>query len=142
VSSGLDHIRAIISGEIPQAPMAVTMGFELKSVEFGESRFEGVPGEQHLNPLGTVHGGLALTMLDSAAGCAVHSTLADGEHYATLETKVNMLRPILPGSGVVVAEGKVIHRGSRTALAEATLTAAETGKRLAHATSTCLIMSG
>lgn len=142
MSSGLDHIRAIISGEIPQAPMAVTMGFELKSVELGESRFEGEPREHHLNPLGTVHGGLALTMLDSAAGCAVHSTLVDGEHYATLETKVNMLRPILPGSGVIVAEGRVIHRGSRTAMAEATLTSAETGKRLAHATSTCLIMGG
>ena len=122
--------------------MAVTMGFELKSVELGESRFEGEPREDHLNPLGTVHGGLALTMLDSAAGCAVHSTLTDGELYATLETKVNMLRPILPGSGMIVAEGKVIHRGSRTAMAEATLTSAETGKRLAHATSTCLIMSG
>ena len=142
MSSGLDHIRAIISGEIPQAPMAVTMGFELKSVEFGESRFEGEPREHHLNPLGTVHGGLALTMLDSAAGCAVHSTLTDGELYTTLETKVNMLRPILPGSGMIVAEGKVIHRGSRTAMAEATLASAETGKRLAHATSTCLIMSG
>jgi uncharacterized protein (TIGR00369 family) len=140
VSSGLDHVRAIVSGEIPQASMAVTLGFELISADFGESRFEGVPGEQHLNPMKTVHGGLALTMLDSAAGCAVHTTLAEGEVYATLETKVNMLRPILPDGGTVVATGKVLHRGSRTALSEATLRSAETGKVLAHATSTCLIM--
>lgn len=140
VSSGLDHIRAIMSGEVPQAPMAITLGFDLTRAEFGEATFEAVPGEQHLNPMGTVHGGLAMTMLDSAAGCAVHTMLAPGEAYATLETKVNMLRPILAGSGAIVAKGKVLNRGSRTALAEATLRSAETGKPLAHATSTCMIL--
>lgn len=141
VSSGLDHIRGILNGDVPQAPMALTLGFELTRAEFGEATFEAEPGEQHLNPLGTVHGGLAMTMLDSAAGCAVHTTLAAGEQYATLETKVNMLRPLLPGSGVIVADGKVLHRGSRTALSEATLRSKETGKTLAHATSTCIILS-
>ncbi len=81
-------------------------------------------------------------MLDSAAGCAVHSTLADGEHVRNPRDEGQHAPADPPGSGVVVAEGKVIHRGSRTAMAEATLTSAETGKRLAHATSTCLIMSG
>jgi uncharacterized protein (TIGR00369 family) len=140
VSSGLDHIRAIMSGEVPQAPMALTLGFDLTRAEFGEATFEADPGEQHLNPMGTVHGGLAMTMLDSAAGCAVHTTLEEGEQYATLETKVNMLRPIMPGSGTIAAVGQVIHRGTRTALAEATLRSVESGKALAHATSTCLIM--
>jgi len=141
VSTGLDHIRAIMSGEIPQATMALTLGFDLTRAEFGEAAFEAEPGDQHLNPMGTVHGGLAMTMLDSAAGCAVHTTLAPGEAYATLETKVNMLRPIQPGSGTIAAEGKVIHRGSRTALAEATLRSVDTGKPLAHATSTCMILA-
>ncbi len=140
VPTGLEHIRGIVNGDVPQAAMALTLGFELTHADFGESRFEAVPGHQHLNPLGTVHGGLAMTMLDSAAGCAVHTTLGEGEMYATLETKVNMLRPVLPDTGTIVAEGRVINRGSRTALAEATLTSAETGKALAHATSTCLIM--
>ncbi len=140
MSTGLDHIKGILSGEVPQAAMARTLGFELTRAEFGEATFEAEPGDEHLNPMGTVHGGLAMTMLDSAAGCAVHTTLGPGEQYATLETKVNMLRPILPGSGAVIAEGKVLHRGSRVALSEATLTSIETGKTLAHATSTCLVM--
>ncbi len=138
--SGIDHVQGILSGEIPQAPMAVTVGFDLTRAEVGEASFETQPSEGHLNPLGTVHGGLAMIMLDSAAGCAVHTTLEPGEAYATLETKVNMLRPIMPGQGPIRADGKVLHRGSRTALSEATLYAVDTGKALAHATSTCMIL--
>lgn len=139
--SGLDLIRAIRDGDIEQAPMAVLLGFDLEEVEEARVTFVGTPGEQHLNPMGTVHGGLALTMLDSAMGAAVHTTLAPGQHYGTLETKVNLVRAIMPDTGAIVAEGTVVNRGSRVATAEGRLTARESGKLLAHGTSTCLILA-
>jgi uncharacterized protein (TIGR00369 family) len=134
-------MRAIADGSHPPAPIQEPMGFEL--VEAGEGRtvFRSVPGRQHLNPIGTVHGGFAATLLDSCMGAAVHTTCADGEAYSTLEVKFNLVRPITPETGEVVAEGNVVHRGRRVATAEGTLKRASDGKLLAHGTTTCMILT-
>jgi uncharacterized protein (TIGR00369 family) len=137
---GLGYITAILHGDAPQAPMAKLLGFGLSEVEEGRVVFEAEPEERHYNPLNSVHGGLAMTMLDSAAGAAVHTTLVRGQLYSTVETKVNMVRPITVATGRIAAEGRVVHRGSRIATAEAALRAVESGALLAHGTSTCLIL--
>jgi uncharacterized protein (TIGR00369 family) len=125
--------------EIPHAPVAELLGFTLTELGEGQASFELDPGERHYNPLGTVHGGIAATLLDSAMGVAVHTTLGEGQRYTTLELKVNFVRAITEETGRVVATGSVIHRGGRVATAEARLTDAD-GRLLAHGTSTCLIM--
>jgi uncharacterized protein (TIGR00369 family) len=125
--------------EIPHAPVAELLGFTLIELGDGQASFELDPGERHYNPLGTVHGGIAATLLDSAMGVAVHTTLDDGQRYTTLELKVNFVRAITEETGRIVAAGSVIHRGGRVATAEARLTDAD-GRLLAHGTSTCLIM--
>jgi uncharacterized protein (TIGR00369 family) len=137
--SGLEMLRAMIAGRIPAAPIAATLGFRLAEVEEGRALFEGEPGPGLLNPLGSVHGGWALTLIDSATGCAVHTTLPAGSGYATVETKVNFARPIAPDGGTVRCEGRVVTRGRQIATAEARLTAAD-GKILAHGTSTLMIL--
>jgi uncharacterized protein (TIGR00369 family) len=139
---GLEYMREIVRGDVPQPPMARLQGFELVEVAEGRAVFECDPGEHHYNPMNTVHGGLALTMLDSATGVAVHTTLVRGQLYSTLETKVNLVRGISSETGRIVAEGRVLHRGGTTATAEGTLRAADGGKLLAHGTSTCLILGG
>jgi uncharacterized protein (TIGR00369 family) len=139
---GLDFLRAIRDGELPAAPIQDLMGFQLVEVEEGEVAFRSVPGEQHYNPIGVVHGGLAATLLDSAMGACVHSTLALGEAYTTLETKFNLVRPIVADGGTILASGKVLHRGSRVATAEGRVVREADGKLLAHGTSTCMILSG
>jgi uncharacterized protein (TIGR00369 family) len=142
VRSGLDLWRAIQAGELPPPPVARLLGFdEIEAVDEGRVVFRMAPAEEHLNPLGTIHGGVLTTLLDSAMGCAVHTTLAAGAMYTTLELKVNFVRPALAGGGVLRAVGTVVHRGSTVALAEAQIIDAETGKLIAHATSTCLIKS-
>jgi uncharacterized protein (TIGR00369 family) len=138
--SGLEYIRAIQAGEVAQAPMALLLGFELVEVEEARVAFAAEPGEHHYNPMNTVHGGLALTMLDSGMGAAVHTTLLRGQLYGTLETKVNLVRSITADTGRIIAEGRVVHRGSTTATAEGSLRVAEDGKLLAHGSSTCLIL--
>jgi uncharacterized protein (TIGR00369 family) len=125
--------------DLPAAPVAELVGFDLVELGDGRASFELDPGERHYNPLGTVHGGIAATLLDSAMGVAVHTTLHEGETYTTLELKVNYVRAITQDTGPVVATGSVIHRGGRVATAEARLTDAD-GRLLAHGTSTCLIM--
>jgi uncharacterized protein (TIGR00369 family) len=125
--------------DIPHAPVAELLGFDLIDLGEGRASFRMDPGERHYNPLGTVHGGIAATLLDSAMGVAVHTTLGEGETYTTLELKVNYVRAITQDTGPVVATGSVIHRGGRVATAEARLTDAN-GRLLAHGTSTCLIM--
>jgi uncharacterized protein (TIGR00369 family) len=125
--------------ELPPAPIAELVGFDLVELGEGRASFAMDPAERHYNPLGTVHGGIAATLLDSAMGCAVHTTLGEGERYTTLELKVNYVRAITEATGRVIASGSVIHRGGRVATAEARLTD-EDGRLLAHATSTCLIM--
>jgi uncharacterized protein (TIGR00369 family) len=125
--------------EIPFAPITELVGFELVELGEGTASFAMDPAERHYNPLGTVHGGIAATLLDSAMGCAVHTLLGEDERYTTLELKVNFVRAITQATGRVVASGSVIHRGGRVATAEARLTD-EDGRLLAHGTSTCLII--
>jgi uncharacterized protein (TIGR00369 family) len=137
--AGIDVLRAMIAGELPPPPVAMMMGFEAVEFDVGRAVFALTPGETHYNPLGTVHGGVIATLLDSAAGCAVHSTLPHGSGYTTVDLHTTFLRPVTAASGRVTAEGSVLSRGSRTALAEARLTD-ERGRLLAHATSTCLVL--
>jgi uncharacterized protein (TIGR00369 family) len=138
--TGLEFLRAMIAGRLPAAPIAGTMGFRLAEVEPGRAVFEGEPGPGLLNPLGGVHGGWALTLIDSATGCALHSTLPAGTGYSTVETKVNFTRPIAPDGGTVRCEGQVLTKGRQIATAEARLLSAD-GKVLAHGTSTLMIFA-
>jgi uncharacterized protein (TIGR00369 family) len=139
--TGLQVLQAIAAGELPGAPIAELLGFEPIEAEEGRVVFAAVPDHRHYNPIGTVHGGLAATLLDSAMGCAVHSTLPAGTGYTTLELKVNFTRPITTETGRILCEGTVVHRGGRVATAEGRVYAAADGKLLAHGTTTCLILS-
>jgi len=136
--SGAELLQRVVDGLYPAPPIAAAMNFGLTEVEAGRAVFRGLPGERHLNPLGSVHGGWAATLLDSALGCAVHSTLDKGEAYTTVEFKVNLTRPITPKTGEVVCEGRVIHKGRTLAVSEATLKDKD-GKLLAFGTETCSI---
>ncbi|GAC1641448.1 MAG: PaaI family thioesterase [Candidatus Dormibacteraceae bacterium] len=137
--SGLEFMHAVIAGKLPPPPIAATMDFKGAEAEEGRVVFAGQPGEFVYNPLGVVHGGYAMTLLDSAMGCAVQTMLAHGEGYTSLETSVNFVRPITKETGRVRCEGKVIHRGGRIATAEGRLVAESTGKLLAHGTTTCMV---
>jgi uncharacterized protein (TIGR00369 family) len=137
--SGLELLSGLIAGRIPAPNMARTLGFRLIEVEPGRAVFEGEPGPHLLNPLGSVHGGWALALIDSATGCAVHTELDAGTGYTTVETKVNFTRPITPDGGKVRCEGQVVTRGRQIATAEARLLSAD-GKILAHGTSTLIIL--
>jgi uncharacterized protein (TIGR00369 family) len=139
---GMGHLRAMVDGDVPPPPIAVLLGFEPVELEEGRVVFGGDPGEHLYNPIGVVHAGWAMTLLDSAMGCAVHSTLPAGTGYTTLETKVNLVRPITLDTGPVRCEGTVVHRGGRVATAEGRVTAQGSGKLLAHGTSTCLLLAG
>ncbi len=136
--AGLDFLRAIAAGALPAAPVARTLGFSVVSVDPGRVIFEFTPAEYHYNPIGSVHGGVYATMCDSACGCAVHSLLPAGAYYTSQDLTVKFLRAITTSTGPLRCEGTVIHLGSRTALAEASLSDGA-GKRYAHATSSCLI---
>ena len=138
---GLDFLRAIRDGNLPPPPIAQLMGFELVEVEPGHAVFECTPGEQHYNPIGVVHGGLAMTLLDSAMGCCVQTMLPDKAGYTTLEAKTNLVRAITSTTGKLRAIGKALHIGSRVATAEARLEDLS-GKLYAHATTTCIVLSG
>ncbi len=136
--SGLELLQRIVDGKYPVPPMAALLNFTLSQVSEGKAVFHGMPNDRHLNPLGGVHGGWAATLLDSALGCAVQTTLQKGEAYTTVEFKVNLTRPITPKTGEVVCEGRVVHRGKTLAVSEATLRDAN-GKLLALGTETCSI---
>jgi uncharacterized protein (TIGR00369 family) len=138
--SGLEFMKAVVEGRLPPPPIMVTMGMTGGEVEEGKAVFLGEAGEFLYNPIGVVHAGFAMTILDSAMGCAVHTTLAVGERYTTLETKVNFVRPITAETGPVRCEGVVVHRGGRVATAEGKLITVNTGKLLAHGTSTCMVI--
>ena len=135
---GIEYVRAIFAGDMPAPPISELMGFRGVEFEQGRAVFEMTPGPQHYNPIGSVHGGIALTLLDSAMGCAVHTTLEQGVGYTTLEVKTNFVRPITADTGLIRCEGTVIHRGSRVATADGRLTDSD-GKLLAHGTTTCLV---
>jgi uncharacterized protein (TIGR00369 family) len=139
--SGLDFMRAIQAGELPPPPIGSTLGFgDLPVVEEGRVVFRLQPDSSLYNPIGTVHGGVHATLLDSAMGCAVHTVLPQGTGYTTLELKVNYVRAVHAGAGPILAEGTVVHHGGRVATAEGRITSEETGKLLAHGTTTCLIL--
>src|SRR6266516_2045111 len=137
--SGIAYLKAMQSGEFPPPPIAVLINMWITEVSEGRVVFTAEPSEYHYNPLGTVHGGVMATLLDSALGCAVQSMLPAGTSYTTLELKVNYLRPITAKTGTVYAEGKIIHVGGRIATAEGRLTDAR-GKLYAHGTTTCIIL--
>jgi len=135
---GLSFLKAMIAGEFPAPPIAETVGFSLVEVELGRALFTATPAFRHYNPIGVVHGGFAATLLDSCVGCAVHTTLAKGEAYTTLELKINLTRALTDKVGPVFAEGRVLHRGRQVATAEGDLKDGA-GKLYAHATTTCMI---
>jgi uncharacterized protein (TIGR00369 family) len=135
---GLTFLTQIAAGTIPPPPIAVTLGFQLVSVEPGRAVFSLTPADYHYNPIGSVHGGVFATLCDSACGCAVHSLLPAGALYTSLDLATRFIRPVTTGTGPLRCEGTVQHLGARTALAEARLTG-EDGKLYAHATSNCLI---
>ncbi|MGW1765398.1 PaaI family thioesterase [Streptomyces sp. NPDC002073] len=136
---GLELLRAIIEGRIPQPPMSHTLGFRLVSAEPGTAVFEGETGEYLYNPMGTVHGGYFATLLDSALGCAVLSRLPAGTGYTTAQLNVNLIRPATAATGKLRAIGTSIHVGRTIGIAEAQLIGIEDGKLYAHATTTCAI---
>ncbi len=136
---GLTAMRAMIAGELPPPPIATLMGFELVEVRAGHVVFAVEPGEQHYNPIGMVHGGLAATLIDSATGCAVHTTLPAGTGYTTTDVQVRFVRPITRDTGRIECIGDVVHVGRRLATAEARVVAGE--RLLAHGTASLLILS-
>jgi uncharacterized protein (TIGR00369 family) len=137
--SGIDFLRGMRDGSIQAAPIQELIGMKLVEVEPGHAVWEVMPAEQHYNPIGVVHAGVAATLLDSAMACAVHSTIPLGKGYTTLEFKINLVRAVTIKSGVLRATGKVVHGGKSTATAEGRLEDAE-GKLYAHGTTTCLIL--
>lgn len=136
--SGMEVFAAIFAGDLPVPPMGQTLDFVPIRMEPGLAVFQGRPLRRHYNPLGTVHGGWFATLLDSAVGCAVHSTLPAGRGYTTLEIKVNLVRPLTDAVPLVRAEGRVIHAGRQVGTAEGRILGPD-GKLYAHATTTCMI---
>lgn len=137
--SGLEMLQAMLRGELPFAPIARTLDFQLMEVGEGRAVFQGTPGPAHLNPMGGIHGGWYATLLDSALGCAVHTLMPAGRGYTTAELGVNLVRAINPARAQRVrAEGKVLHCGRQLATAEARLVGPD-GTLYAHATTTCLV---
>ena len=136
--SGLELLQAMLRGELPTAPIARPLDFQLLEVGAGRAVFQGKPGPAHLNPMGTVHGGWYATLLDSALGCSVHTMLPAGRAYTTAELSVNLVRSIGPKVQRVRAEGRVIHCGRQLATADARLVGPD-GTLYAHATTTCLV---
>jgi uncharacterized protein (TIGR00369 family) len=139
--SGLAFLQGLIDGLHPPPPFSRATGIYLRSVAEGRAVFDGVPSEEFLNPIGTIHGGWTSALLDSAMACAVHTTLKPGQGYTTVEMKINFVRPILPSSGTLTCEGTLIHRGATLATSEGKLLDAS-GKLLAHGTETCIVIDG
>ncbi|MET4107627.1 PaaI family thioesterase [Hymenobacter sp. UYP22] len=139
--SGSDYLAAMSRGEYPLPPLMHTLGFDHlpPTVEPGKVTFYLEPQEYHYNPIGSVHGGVFAALLDSAMGCAVHTTLPAGVGYTTLELKVNFVRPLTATTGLVSCEGLVLSSGRQVATAEGRITDAA-GKLYAHATTTCLLL--
>lgn len=136
--AGLDFLREVQAGRLAAPPVGRTLDFALDEVEHGRAVFSLVPGEEHYNPIGSMHGGVFATLLDSAAGCAVQPTLPQGMAYTSLDLTVKFLRPVTVDTGRVRAVGTVVSGGRRTALAQAQLLDAA-DRLLAHATSSCLL---
>lgn len=136
--TGIEMMEAMLRAEIPYAAIAKTLNFSLISVAPGEAVFQGAPLAEHLNPMGTIHGGWFATLLDSALGCAVHTMMPAGRGYTTAELGLNLVKALTPKVPRVRAIGRVIHCGRQLATAEAKLVGAD-GTLYAHATTTCLV---
>lgn len=136
--SGLEFVRGLVDGTLPLNTMAETLGYDLIEAVSGRVVVSAVPSHAHLNPAGTVHGGLAAALLDTCMGLAIQSTLDKGVAQTTLEFKISLLRPITPETGLIKAEGTVLSRGRRIGTAEGRITDSE-GRLFAHGTTTCLI---
>lgn len=136
--SGLAFVQGLADGTLPLNTLARTLGYDVAEAVHGRVVVSAVPGEAHLNPAGTVHGGFAATLLDSCMGLAIQSTLEPGVGQTTLEFKISLLRPITPDTGPIRAEGMVLSRGRRVGTAEGRITDAS-GRLLAHGTTTCLV---
>ena len=139
--SGLEVMQLITAGELPPPPIAALLGMDVVEVGDGYATFTLEPDSRMLNPIGSVHGGIAATLLDSCMGCAVHTTLPPGVGYTTAQLNLHYLRSMQPGMGRVRATGTVLHRGRKQSTAEAKLFD-EQGRLLAHGTTTCLILGG
>ena len=137
----IDYMRAICEGRIPPPPIAKLLSMDLVEVEEGKAVFQLTPAEQHYNPIGVVHGGIAFTMLDSAMGCCVQTMLPAGKGYTTLEIKANLVRAITLKTGPIRATEKIVHMGRQTATAEGRIEDSQ-GKLYAHGTTTCIILGG
>ena len=136
--SGLEFVQGLVDGTLPLNSMAETLGYDVTEVTQGRVVVTARPNGTLLNPAGTVHGGLAATMLDTCMGLAIHSTLDKGIGSTTLEFKISLLRPITPETGLITAEGVVLSCGRRVGTAEGRITDPK-GRLLAHGTTTCLI---
>jgi len=137
---GIEVLRAMADGTLAGAPIAATLGMSVDEVGPELVVFTLVPEEWHYNPIGTVHGGVHATLLDSVMGCAVHARLGPGQAYTTLDLSVRYLRPVTTASGRLRAEGSVVSLGSRVATAEGTVTDSH-GRLVATGTTTCLVMA-
>lgn len=136
--SGMEYLQAMLDGKIPRPPISQTLNFALTEIGEGRATFIGEPAEYHYNPIGSVHGGLAATLLDSALGCAIQTLLPAGDWYTTLELHVNFIRPLTAQTGRVFCYGEAIHTGRTIGTAQARLVD-EAGKLYAHGTATCAI---
>ena len=139
--SGLEFVQGLADGTLPLNTMAETLGYDVSEAASGRVVVTAVPDHRHLNPAGTVHGGIAATMLDTCMGLAVHSMLEKGVGSTTLEFKISLLRPITPETGPIKAEGIVLSCGRRVGTAEGRITDRQ-GRLLVHGTATCLIFEG
>jgi uncharacterized protein (TIGR00369 family) len=136
--SGLQTLHAMLAGDLPYPPIAETLDFQLIEADYGKAVFQGTPQLRHYNPLGSVHGGWYATLLDSALGCAVHTTLPSGMAYTTAEVSVNIVRAATTRTGPLRAIGQIVHSGRQLATAEARIVGPD-GKLYAHGTTTCLV---
>ncbi|HEX3511077.1 MAG TPA: PaaI family thioesterase [Solirubrobacteraceae bacterium] len=138
--TGLEYMRAIVDGTVGQPPIARLLGFRVVEAEPGRAVFALEPAEWMYNPIGSVHGGVAATLLDSCMGCAVHTTLSAGVAYTTTDLQVRYIRAMTVATGRVLAEGRVVHRGRRTATAEGRLFVEDGEQLLAHGTTGCVVL--
>jgi uncharacterized protein (TIGR00369 family) len=137
---GLECMQAIVDGTLPPPPIARLLDFEIVEVQDGRALFAMRPAEWMYNPIGSVHGGIAATILDSCMGCAVHTTLEAGVGYTTTDLQVRYIRAMSDTTGRVLAEGRVVHRGKRTATAEGRLFVESDERLLAHGSTGCVVL--
>jgi uncharacterized protein (TIGR00369 family) len=136
--SGLEFVQGLVDGTLPLNTIAGTLGYDVTEAVSGRVVVAAIPNGAHLNPAGTVHGGLAAVLLDSCMGLAVESTLDKGVGQTTVEFRISLVRPITPETGPIKAEGRVLNSGRRIGVAEGRITD-EKGRLLAHGVTTCLI---